>query len=194
MFTNLNGIYERLLTDWYTMDPELKKEGLGWYRKQHNWCLSVAKDAGLDPDIIFAITSALSPAAKWPRNQKDVISLIEQGAAATVTTYGENKQKALRILAGSPIEKELNKPTSMKTWNFYWDLKDPGNKMFVAVDRHYAIPFGFKPTQKGIKITVPQYREMVLITKEVAKMVGVLPLNFQSGIWHLVLLEKGLLY
>jgi hypothetical protein len=196
-----NETYERVLRFWYHGCDGHKDTGMVWYPNAAEWLHQIARQFHLDSHVVMAACAALSPGCSWDQNKTGLLNVLLYGPDGKVVTYPKNKEKALRLLAGSDIELELNKPTSLKTWHFYHCFVDPTTDEWCANDRHQAYVFGIEPEiskdgSKDWSIGITQYRQMVDVTHDCASMVRYrgkkVPMSaFQAATWEEARARKG---
>ena len=136
-------------------------KGARWYADALQFCSDVAQSTGLPVSTVAAVTAALSPNNRWPRNCSDSERLCRAFAAGTlsdaatlkVSTFNNNKRKALAILGGLPPLEALG---GLKVRSFYSCIMGDDA---VCVDGHaYAIWLGsYVPTTKTPSISPRLY-------------------------------------
>jgi hypothetical protein len=178
MTTQLN--LKHLIQVYKQATPEETEQGKAWYfdaKKQlkeslpKNSCIHLAAK----------ITAVLSPACPWERNLHEAISLLnaDKPEEITVSTYGQNKAKALRILRG---EEDLENK-SKKTFSFYHNIAMPETSRLVTIDRH-----AFKALQGireggGVSVTSKQYGIAQEYYQILADLVDLKPHELQAITW-----------
>jgi hypothetical protein len=81
-------------------------EGHQWYDNAREVCQHIADNTSLSLDTVVGVLAALSPNNRWDKNVADTERLIKVSQAGEdtdlikVSTYGKNKEKAIRILTG----------------------------------------------------------------------------------------------
>jgi len=186
-------MYLRNLTHYWSLaDWDTIQEGTYWYANAHDWAYQLADEAGASLERVCAVTAALSPAVKWDVNKRDTEALIYGYLNGTeqdtvVSTYGQNKQKAIDILKYGP--EYLGK--GMKTLSFYQNILHPDRCGAVTVDRH-----AFKALhrdEEGGASTVGRvaYRKAREGYVRASKSFGVRPHELQAIIWTSYKKEVG---
>ena len=138
------------------------QEGKVWYSTAYDTAKSIASRYDLPGgiDTVAAVIAALSPNNRWDRNVRDAESLIKvycaggECDAIKVSSYSQNKAKAIRILNG---ESPLDVLGGNKVRAFYHCLAARFHS--VCVDGHaYSIWSGERvTTTKTPKITDKLY-------------------------------------
>jgi len=127
------------------------QEGKSWYASAFDTCraISLRYDLPGGIDTVAAVIAALSPNNRWNRNVRDAEALIRvytlggEIDALKVSSYSQNKEKAIRILKG---EAPLDVLGGNKVRAFYECIAD-GNSRAVCVDGHaYSIWSGRRVT------------------------------------------------
>jgi len=162
------------------------KSGLRWYRLANRIAKSIANKYKLKIETVVGIVSALSPGINWKQNIIDTIELIEKENEAKVTTYNQNKLKALDILFSDSIDLDiykyffLKKKCGWKTANFYLNILNPNDKTAVTIDRHILDIFSL--TRKDIN-TNKKYLALKAKLIAKAKTHNLIPCQYQAIIW-----------
>ena len=148
------------------------QHGAQWYGDALRFCAAVAESTGLPLSTVAGVTAALSPNNRWPQNQRDAERLcrafsagtLSDAAALKVSTFNNNKQKALAILAGA---QPLDVLGGLKVRAFYSCILGDDT---VCIDGHaYAIWLGsYVPTTKTPKISPKLYASIVEAYKQAA--------------------------
>jgi len=162
------------------------KSGLRWYKLANRICKSIAKKYNLKIETVAGIISALSPSINWKQNIIDTIELIEKENDAKVTTYNQNKLKALDILFSDELNLNiyeyffLKKKSGFKTANFYLNIVNPNDKTAVTIDRHildiFNLPIKAINTNKKYLAF-----KAILIAKALQR--NLIPCQYQAIIW-----------
>jgi len=108
--------------------------GIDWYRQGHTYCKSLSDKYNVLLVSVCGVMSALSPGTNWEQNKKDTVALLSDAKYHKFTTYGQNVAKARRILTNGVAK--FSPITGPKTYNFFFNLLEPDNPLFVTVDRH----------------------------------------------------------
>jgi hypothetical protein len=151
-----------ILATFFNASPAELADGANWYGRASDAAQIIGDRYSLPMNAVAGVIAALSPNNKWERNVTDAELLCRAyvlgGHAAAdkikVSTYGANKIKALRILAG---ESPLSVLGGLKVRAFYLCIM--GDSSSVCVDGHaYAIWTGERiATTRTPKITPKLY-------------------------------------
>lgn len=82
-------------------------EGRNWYPRANTIAKSIAEKYNIEFNTVAGVIAALSPNNRWSRNIQDAENLIRAHAsgevmdAVKVSTFGNNKHKAIAILQGN---------------------------------------------------------------------------------------------
>lgn len=161
--------------------------GSRWYADALQVCSTLSQATSLPLATVAGVTAALSPNNRWPRNQADAEHLchafsagtLADAAAVKVSTFNNNKEKALRILAG---ESPLDVLGGLKVRAFYGCIL--GNKGAVCIDGHaYAIWLGeYVPTTKTPKISPKLYASISAAYAQAAQTInGILGTSYSAA-------------
>lgn len=180
--------YENLLKTFSRASQETINEGKMWYRAANLFATSLSQRFGVTVEQAAGVIACLSPAAKWERNLEDAENLIKAyyhrgyiGAKpVVVTTYGNQKEKALGVLAG---RHELTPKTGRKTFNFMHNIIDPTNPDFVTIDRHAWRVLTGEQNAGAVQINPRQYSLAELVYKTLARQVNLVPCELQAIAW-----------
>ena len=112
------------------------KSGRQWYQDCNQFALKLASKYGHSLEKIAGIISSLSPETRLKNNLIDTISLLENGNEAIVTTYDNNKIKALNILENRLDAHDHFQASINKTASFYYNILRPLENNRVTIDRH----------------------------------------------------------
>ena len=151
-----------ILATFFNASPAELADGATWYQRASDAASIIASKYALSADIVAGVIAALSPSNRWERNVSDADLLCRSyvlgGHTAAdkvkVSTYGANKVKALRILAG---ESPLDVLGGLKVRAFYRCII--GDESAVCIDGHaYAVWAGERiPTTQTPKIGAKLY-------------------------------------
>ena len=151
-----------ILATFFNATPAESADGATWYRRASDAAAIIASRYGIAANTVAGVVAALSPNNKWERNVTDADQLCRAFALGghtaadrvKVSTYGANKLKALRILAG---ESPLNVLGGLKVRAFYGCII--GDDSAVCIDGHaYAVWAGERiPTTKTPNIGAKLY-------------------------------------
>ena len=157
-----------------------KLNNINWYSEVNYWCNLVSLEYNVPIYKICGILSALSPRNKFDRNLTDTLSIITQGEKAKVSTFGNNKAKALRILDADNIGDVMREFKGLKTKKFFLNLYkvyDSNVTVDVWMIRYY------KHMIKTKSLTNKGYLEIEQqIQKDAAKL-NVYPNQYQAHLW-----------
>lgn len=155
-------------------------KGINWYSEVNYWCMIVSNEYKLPLYKVCGILSALSPQNKFDRNLEDVISLIETNGNCKVSTFGSNKEKAIRILNANNIGEVFREFKGLKTRAFFLNL-------YKVYDTNVTVDLWMIRLYKHIittkSLTNKSYK---LIEKEIQKEANknnVYPNQMQAILW-----------
>lgn len=141
------------------------QQGKSWYATAFDTAKAIASRYDLPGGIetVAAVIAALSPNNRWERNVKDAESLIRvytcggELDVVKVSSYGQNRHKAIRILKG---EAPLDVLGGNKVIAFYHCIA--GRFHSVCIDGHaFAIWSGQRvPTTKTPSISSKLYAKI----------------------------------
>jgi hypothetical protein len=134
--------------------------------------------------VVVGVIAALSPSNRWARNLVDAAVVLQGGAK--VATYGQQLQKAQRILGAVDTEEVIDiLGAGLKTRAFFWNILCPAAQDHVTVDGHaVCIAAGKKGAIKRLPaITKTQYSHLVGIYRGAARLAGVSPTTMQATTW-----------
>lgn len=164
---------KRLHEAWSRVTPDDIVEGSSWYLRARLDIAAIAERHGAVLDTAIDVTAALSPGCKWERNLIDTETVLS-GGAASVTTYGSNREKALAIA------RDEGKLSGPKVEAFAGNIR--GEQMPVTVDRHIirlCLGRDRKPTERIV-------RRCTTGIQQLAREVGLSPATTQATLWTLV--------
>jgi hypothetical protein len=167
-------------------DTEVKN-GLSWYSNSHNCISEIADKYGIEHEIAYAVTSALSPRCIWETNLKDLEKVLEWHTSFSkksylpiVTTYVHNLKKAINTLQS----KNTNVFKTCKTFNFFNNLLNPESGDYVTIDGHSInIYYGKTGMVKHKHFTKKYYNRIAMAYRKVAKKYNILPCQMQAITW-----------
>lgn len=162
-----------------TATPEQLHNGLVWYKQAHAHCKYLASAYDISLDKVCQVMAILSPAVSWEVNKRDCERLLEYGEAATVSTYGQNKAKALRVIAGLDTINEK----ALKTYSFYKNILNPECTEHVTIDRHAFKAYKGKTKAGSVSVKVTDYRKAKKAYQRKAKELNMLPNQLQAIVW-----------
>jgi hypothetical protein len=158
-------------------------QGHSWYHEAFTFAVDVAIKYHLPRDVVAQVIAVLSPACPWERNKLDASALCEafhNGQSLEdirICTYGNNKQKAIRILQGL----ETLQPKAIKTYNFYQNIM--GNLGVITVDRHAVKAYKGKTKAGTERVPKDLYNRASRAYTRAAEIVHIEPAQFQAVIW-----------
>jgi len=138
-------------------------EGENWYFRANLIASEIGQRYGLDQHVVAGVIAALSPNNRWSRNVADTEALVKAFQlgdvnlkAVKVSTFGENKDKAIRILGGEDPRDVLG---GLKVRAFYECIVG-GNQ--VCVDGHaYSIWLGQRVATSSTPKISPKLYERI---------------------------------
>lgn len=171
--------------------------GKDWYAKAGRFAAALADRYGITIEHAAGVLAALSPNNKWSRNKTDAETLIaahvngDDPANSRVSTYGQNKAKALAILAADvdDIPGLVYGTAGRKVLAFYESIL--GSPTAVCVDGHaYAVwvgrrvPIGDTPTiGKGLYETIARAYTLVARRSKALCGLDLTPTEVQAVTW-----------
>lgn len=174
---------------WAMATDDQIERGLQWYGEAHGIAEEIGDDLGLDARHGAGMLAALSPMVYWEQNVKDA-RVLALDSDATVSTFNDQKRKALKIKRGDDPESVLKGPKVRAFWKCILEPKHPEA---VVVDRHAGrVAVGWGMSIEEINYWIPKagMREKITTAyQQVADELGLLPLEVQAVTW-LVYREK----
>ena len=169
--------------------------GKRWYRDARAIASNIASDNGFTVAQVCGVISALSPSVSWETNLTDAETICKAFAdgipfgTVTVSTYGQNKDKAHRILSGlgdaESVSEQFKFPS--KTGSFFFNLLYPNAPTFVTVDRHaLGIALGSRDSNvhQSLSITDKRYRTIADAYVSASRYLGYeSPCQLQASTW-----------
>lgn len=169
--------------------------GKRWYRDARAIASGIASDHGFTVAQVCGVISALSPSVSWETNLTDAETICKAFAdgipfdTVTVSTYGQNKDKAHRILSGlgdaQSVSEQFKFPS--KTGSFFFNLLYPKAPTFVTVDRHaLGIALGSRDSNvhQSLSITNKRYRAIADAYVSASRYLGYeSPCQLQASTW-----------
>lgn len=177
-------------------EPEEIISGRQWYKQANELANVMAVKYNITLFQSAGIISALSPGIGWSQNIVDannLCSLLNSGKdihSVTVTTYGNNKDKAYTIYSSPELSEEAiyklllgaSKQVN-KTSSFYVNLLHPDKDEIVTIDRHaYRINLGIEELP-DIALTEKRYRTMVQAYKIASNEIEYSAIELQAITW-----------
>lgn len=170
--------------------------GAGWYLEAHEIAKLLSNKFNVALPKVVGVMAALSPATNWQQNVADTHNLLLAYSGGinpnevVVTTYGGNKQKAIRILRiESTNEREveallLHKSKINKTTCFYFNILRPDHDHVVTIDRHaIRIALGNAAGVDGICMTEKRYRAISEAYQIAASSLDINAVALQAVVW-----------
>lgn len=167
--------------------PKELERGMRWYEDAHKWAGEVADKYGVGIETVAAVTAALSPANKWPRNKEDTEKLLAAYTSGkepwdvSVCTYNKNKARAIKA-----IKEGMEAISGPKTKNFGLNILEPDGDHPVVIDRHaYNITQGERIiiNKSGTKVTPGRYKKAAAKYRHIAEELGIRPNQLQAVTW-----------
>lgn len=161
--------------------------GLNAYPKYNQIMHRLAEHCHTTPKIAAAVFAALSPNNDYHGNLRDAHTLLlaaHRGRALeafSVSTYGQNKRKAWRIVHGAdPLELIVAK----KTRNFFLNVDNPHDPVPVTVDGHMVNIWRCKrESLVGLRFPRDLYDVIADGVRTLAAAHGLVPCQAQSILW-----------
>ena len=163
------------------------ENGLNWYSNSHNCISEIADIYGIEHEIAYAVTSALSPRCTWENNLKDLERVLQwhtsfnkKSYLPSVTTYKGNVRKAINILQS----KNTNVFRTPKTFNFFHNLLNPKSNEYITIDGHSInVYYGRVGMVKNKHFTKKYYNRIATAYRRVAQKYNMLPCQMQAITW-----------
>lgn len=159
-----------------------------WYFEVNDYCKTLSEYYNVPLIKVAGILSALSPNNTFRSNIKSLERFLRTSGNCKVTTFGNQKKKAQRILDASEAitESEVKEilGKGLKTRSFFENILRPDTSEAVTVDLwqiRWAKSLGLMP-ENGT-LTDKRYRDISNAVKEYSKEFGMLPHEFQAGTW-----------
>lgn len=140
--------HHNILNVWEQATPEDIKEGEEWYPSANEFATKLSQDYHTDFNKVCGVLSALSPQNRWDRNKRDAEQLIALHEADFNNVYygafGGTGFYAMRQPTDRAIDilntkgDVLDYFKSLKTRNFYLNIKDPSDTSNLTIDSHSA--------------------------------------------------------
>jgi hypothetical protein len=179
---NLETLYSKAVT------VEIEN-GLTWYNDANATLKALAEKYHVEPILVYAVCSALSPRCTWQINIADTETVLSWhgklkssrvNSYPKVTTYNQNRNKAINILnTGNP-----HVFTACKTLSFFHNLYNPDSSEHVTIDGHAINAYYGKLGKVKNKYFTPKhYSRIAKAYIKGAKLHGILPNQYQAIIW-----------
>jgi hypothetical protein len=162
-----------------------KREGNTWYQQANEWCQQKAKKYNVKIETVVGIVAALSPACGVEQNLIDANNILKSNnpSEVIVTSYGQNKAKAIKIKEG---QNPLDVLGGRKVKAFYDNMLNPESSNLCCVDRHaLCIALG-RPLTESERNEWNQERKHEIVENSfitVATAIGIKPHQLQAATW-----------
>ena len=179
-----------------TAEPAEITEGAGWYIQAHEIAKLLSNKFDQPLPKVVGVMAALSPATNWQQNVADTHNLLLAYAEGinpqdvVVTTYGGNKDKAIRILKLQSSNYRdieallLHKSKINKTTCFYLNILFPDNDEVVTIDRHaIRIALGNPSEADDVCVTEKRYRAISEAYQIASKKLDINAIALQAVVW-----------
>jgi hypothetical protein len=165
------------------------REGIAAYVRYRETMADIADTYGVALRRVVGAFVALSPNNDYVGNLRSLISLlagIREGrplAEINSSTYRHALQRAYGYATGA-VDFEAT-VDGLKIRSFYFNILDPSDRRFVAVDGHMSAAWrGTRETMKqAIVRNERDYAEIEHATKRLARAHGLIPCQAQAIIW-----------
>lgn len=154
----MNITHGNILAVFFSASEADIAEGHDWYSRARFISWQIGQKYNIERHVVAGVIAALSPNNRWSRNVSDADALIKafvlgEAKEVKVSTFGKNKDKAIRILSGEDPREVLG---GLKVRAFYECIVGSDA---VCVDGHaYSIWLGQRvPTSKTPKISARLY-------------------------------------
>jgi hypothetical protein len=162
-------------------------QGINWYYELNDYCKTLSELHGIELIKIAGILSALSPNCTFQQNIKSLEKLLRTKGNCKVSTFGNQKRKAIEILNTDDISEENIKTIlgkGLKTRSFFLNIYRPETSYETTIDLwmiRYAKDKGLIPV-KGV-LTDNRYKIIQKHIQERANEVGLMPHQLQAALW-----------
>ena len=192
---SVNGMSRRIVAFYKSSVTSAQYEtGLTWYSDAYDFAARIGTEYALSVETVAGVVSALSPAVSWVVNKEDARRLIDNWSnignpeRVKVSTYGQNKDKAIGILESKGSYNAVVDffTADTKTLNFFCNIANPERTNVVTVDRHaIGIALGSTDTShQQLCITKKRYRDIKEAYTMAAEQLGHrVPCNLQAICW-----------
>jgi len=161
--------------------PEEYSSGMGWYALAHRQCQAIADHFEVSLSTAVGVVAALSPGVQWEKNLLDAIAILEHSENAIVSTYPDNKHKALSIASNG----DTGVLGGSKVTAFYPNILNPHLDNNVTCDRHAAVAAAnwFKEFNNQKFLKDPKYAVLEAAYFSVARELGIKGHQAQAIAW-----------
>jgi hypothetical protein len=160
---------------------EVSMTAQDWYFQVNDYCKTISDTYNVPLIKVAGIMSALSPNTTFALNVKSLENFIKTKGDCKVSTYGNQKIKALAIYNSSDditVEEIKTILGGLKTQAFFDNIYRPEVSQDVTIDlwmiRHFKI--------KG-SLTPKRYKDASNKIKKLAKELNLLPHQVQAKLW-----------
>ena len=173
-------------------DEADRVSGVVWYSEAHKFAQGLANETKIEYRVICHVIAVLSPTCIWERNKTDAravcLEFIKTGRVTEteVSTYGQNRAKAERILvAWFAPEQWDNILSGPKVTAFARNIEDPNNLEDVTLDTHaLSIAMGIHFTATTVPNPRPPIKERYRCAYRIAAHdAGLSPCQVQAITW-----------
>lgn len=169
-------MYEEIIyNEFFKVNKRTYKEGIKWYSKARYICRSISEEYNVPLFKVVGVLSALSPRNKWQRNIEDTRSILKYGDKATVATFNNNKEKALRILSCKGEKEVVKLLSSPKIFSFYNNIMYDNDHLTVDVWAARLV--------REEKITNKKYLQIREAYQNIAIILNLQPKQLQAILW-----------
>lgn len=172
------GSVDNLLAVYAMADQETKEAGSRWYDDAYRELTRYCSEYPLSMRRVAAIAAVLSPGLSWDFNLKAVGDLL---AGRQPTGYGDNIEKARRIMAGEDPDTVVG---GAKVRAFYECLLDWRTAPTAVVDRHMIRAWlGIHDERGGFTCGPAMMKKCAADIATAAQQVGLPFPQFQAIVW-----------
>ena len=172
------GMGRALRESYNRADLKQRIEGIFWYPKVHIMAVKLAKRYNRPLFQVAGVIAALSPRNKFARNMVDAESILRDGPAAVVATFGANKQKALNILRAVEYGEVADILNGNKVTAFYSNIYHAGPDKEVTIDVWMLRLMGVDGSLSDQK-----YQDMAFAVRTIARELRISPKALQAVTW-----------
>lgn len=163
-----------------TEDDNMKKSQ-DWYFRVNEYCVTLSEIYNVPLNKIAGIMSALSPNNTFASNVKSLEAFLRTKGNCKVSTYGNQKIKALTILNAPDtisIDEVKTILGGLKTMAFFDNIVRPESSEDVTIDLWMIRHFGIEGS-----LTPKRYKDASNKIKDLAKSLNLLPHQVQAKLW-----------